>query len=317
MNSDTKLRVIFMGTPDFSVPALQALVGSRHEVIAVYSQPPRPKGRGQGVTSSPVHKFADQAGIPVYTPISLKKDQGAVKTFQDLNADVAVVAAYGLILPLSILEAPKYGCLNIHASLLPEWRGAAPIQRSILAGDTLSGITIMQMEEGLDTGPMISQTCVKITPQTNAKILHDQLMHVGAAMIVDTLDLIAKTGAKLEAIQQDDERSSYAPMLEKSEGKIDWTTPANVIDCQIRGLNPWPGVWCELQNGKRCKVLKAQVVHTKSDQKPGTLLDQNGCVVCGEGSVLELQTIRPEGAKDMDVVSAINGGHLSIGDVLS
>lgn len=311
------LKVVFMGTPDFAVPALQALIGSKHNVIAVYSQPPRPKGRGYEVTASPVHQLADKAAIPVYTPTSFKKDKAAIEMFKSLGADVAVVAAYGLILPKEILQTPQYGCLNIHASLLPRWRGAAPIQRAIMAGDKQSGITIMQMEEGLDTGPMVSESCVKITSETTSQILHDQLMHVGAAMIVDVLDDLRRSGKAPSARPQDESGACYAPMLKKSEGKIDWTLSAFDLDRQVRALTPWPGVWCIMENGKRCKLSFVHALEVPEQHPPGKVLDDKGLVACGHKTALQLIELRPEGSKDMNVLSAFNGGHLKVGDILT
>ena len=281
-----------MGTPDFSVPALDALIRT-HEVIAVYSREPKPKGRGHQIQKTPVQELAEQNNIPVFTPKSFKKDPDAVAQFQSLNADVAVVAAYGLILPLPVLTAPKYGCLNIHASLLPRWRGASPIQHAILAGDAKSGVTIMQMEEGLDTGPMLSKREIDISGMTTPQ-LHDALSTMGAEMIVDVLKKIPQGEI------QNDAKSVYAPMLKKEDGLIDWTKPAAEIDRQVRALNPWPGTFTHL-NGKRLKILSGRVVTS-----PG-----EGRIVCGDGSFYQIETLQPENAKAMDVKSAINGKYLS------
>lgn len=308
-----KLRVIFMGTPDFSVAALQAVLDSDHEVICVYTQPPRPKGRGQQLQKSPVQALAELAGVMVRHPKSLKKDEAARKDFIALNADVAVVAAYGLILPKDILEAPKYGCINIHASLLPRWRGASPIQRSILAGDDKSGITIMQMEEGLDTGPIISKEAVRITPAMTTPQLHDALSVMGGGMIVPVLDTLLRDGS-VHAEVQDESLTCYAPMLSKDDGRVDWTKTAIEIDRQIRALNPWPGVWTMTGDGRRLKILDAELAGGDSSV-PGTLIDKQGLVVCGKGSVLKLKAIQPDNAKPMDIASAINGKYLSIGAV--
>ncbi len=310
------LRVAFMGTPDFAVPALAALIDGPHEVVAVYSQPPRPKGRGHKVQPSPVHALAEAHGIPVYTPKSLKKDEVKHAKFKALDLDVAVVAAYGLILPREILEAPKYGCLNIHASLLPRWRGAAPIQYAVWEGDDESGITIMQMEEGLDTGPMIEKRSVKILPTTTAQSLHDELSALGGAMIIDVLDVLAEKGS-LEVEEQDDEFSTYAPMLAKDDGRVDWTQDAAAIDCQIRALNPWPGVWTETLAGKRVKILEAEPVTDRYTEAPGMLVDRTGHVVCGNDTALRLLKIQPESAKAMDVAGAVNGGYVHVDEAFS
>ena len=302
------MKIIFMGTPDFSVGALQVLINSEHEVIAVYSREPKPKGRGQQVQKTPVHELAEQNNIPVFIPKSFKKDPEAVAHFQKLEADVAVVAAYGLILPLSVLKAPKFGCLNIHASLLPRWRGASPIQHAIWKGDEVSGVTIMQMEEGLDTGPMLSKREINIEKLT-ANELHDALSVIGAEMIVEVLKDIPPGEV------QDDAQSIYAPMLKKEDGLIDWAQTSHEIDCQIRALNPWPGTYTSL-DGKRLKILSGEVVYTTFDEKPGTILPK-GAVACGNGLAYQIKMIQPENSKAMDVTSALNGHHLKLGSVLN
>lgn len=306
------LNIIFMGTPDFAVPALEKIINSNHHVVAVFSQPPRPSGRGQKLTKSPVHLCAEEHDIPVFTPENFKKDNEQARAhFKSLNADIAVVAAYGLILPQIILDAPKYGCLNIHGSLLPRWRGAAPIQRAIEAGDTETGITIMQMERGLDTGPMISKKKCPITKDTTAQSLHDALSQIGAEMIVETLDILARDGV-LKAEKQDDALSTYASMLSKQDGEIDWSRPAVELDCQIRGLNPWPGTWIKTAEGKTLKILEAALTDQQSNKPAGTFLDKKGHIVCGNGTVLQLQSVKPENAKAMDFISAVNGGHINL-----
>jgi len=309
------LRVVFMGTPDFSVAALQALLDSPHEIICVYTQPPRPKGRGQQLQKSPVHTLAESAGIPVRTPASLKKDEVSRQAFIDLKADVAVVAAYGLILPRPVLDAPRYGCLNIHASLLPRWRGASPIQRSIWAGDDETGITIMQMEEGLDTGPMILKRAIPIGAETTTPMLHDALAVLGGEMIGPVLDQLAAQG-RLDSEAQDESITNYAPLLSKDDGRVDWTQDAAQIDRQIRALNPWPGVWTLNADGVRLKIIEADPVIDKSDAGCGSLIDKEGHVACGNGSVLKLQRVQPDNGKPMDVASAINGGYLALGSRL-
>ncbi len=300
-----------MGTPAFAVPALDAL-NDAHDIIAVYSQPPRPAGRGYAVQKSPVHETADRLGIPVRTPRSFRiKDEGgeqAQHEFAALNADVAVVAAYGLILPRLVLAAPKYGCINIHASLLPRWRGASPIQHSIWKGDAESGVTIMQMEAGLDTGPMLRKGTVPVTDETTTPMLHDALSVMGGKLILETLaDIDA-----LDPIPQDDAQSTYAPMLDKKMGVIDWTRGADDISRQIRALNPWPGTYTTV-GGKRLKILAARP--TAGSGKPGTVLNRAGHIACG-GDALQLMQVQPDGGKPMDANAAINGNYLKPGDIL-
>lgn len=277
------MKIIFMGTPDFATPALQALIDSEHDVIGVYSQPPRPKGRGMVLTKSPVHELAEANNIPVYTPKSLRKSDEEQQKFSELNADVAVVAAYGLLLPKPVLDAPKYGCLNIHGSLLPRWRGASPIQHAIWKGDDVSGITIMQMDEGMDTGDMIAKFEIPITSDTTAQSLFDDLSNMGGDAILNVLNDIDN----IKPEKQDDALATHAPMLKKTDGEIDLNAPAHEIDCQIRGLNPWPGTFVQGLKG-RVKILKAHV----------------------DGEDLVFDLVQPEGKKAMDFKSAQNGGYL-------
>ncbi|MDD9899745.1 MAG: methionyl-tRNA formyltransferase [Alphaproteobacteria bacterium] len=309
MTAPRPLKVIFMGTPVFAVAALDALYEAGHDIVCVYSQPPRPAGRGHKVQLSPVHKRAEELGIPVRTPVSLKKDADARADFAALGADVAVVAAYGLILPQAVLDAPKFGCLNIHASLLPRWRGAAPIQRAILAGDTMSGICIMQMDAGLDTGDVILRDTVPIKDITTASTLHDALAAQGAGLVVKVLDGIDT----LPRTPQVEEGTTYAKMLSKEDGRIDWTQTAIEIERQLRALNPWPGVWC-MRNGKRLKVLEAEIADGSG--KPGAILHRDLIVACGEGA-LKLTRVQPQDKKPMDGLSYVNGLHLNVGDVLA
>lgn len=302
-----------MGTPDFAVPALERLIDSHHDVIAVYSQPPRPKGRGQQVQNSPVHEVAIRHDIPVFTPRSLKKDEQARKEFLMLHPDIAVVAAYGLILPKDILDGPKYGCLNIHGSLLPRWRGASPIQHAIWKGDHESGNCIMKMEEGLDTGPVISRRAVTIRPETTSPSLYAELAALGAAMIHEVIDDIAVRGALPPLATQDDAASTYAPMLKKEDGLIDWNQTATQIDCQIRGLNPWPGVFTFNGKGHRLKVLEAVPVPDTTNAPVGTMIDRKGQIACGGGSILKLVKVQPDNAKPMDIGGALNGRYVEDG----
>ena len=307
------LRIAFMGTPDFARLALQALIESDHEVVCVYSQPPRPKGRGKKIQKSPVHIMAEDAGIEVRTPLNFKNAED-LKAFEDLNLDVAVVAAYGLILPKALLDMPKHGCINIHASLLPRWRGAAPIHRAIWAGDDETGVTLMKMDEGLDTGDIITVQKTPITDRTTSPMLHNTLIDMGAEMIVKCLDTLSDKGT-LETTPQPEDGVTYAERLTKEEGRIDWTQKASDIDRQARALNPWPGTW-SLVNDKRIKILETKMTDEKTSEKPGTVL-ADGKISCGDRSVLMLSSIQPENKKPMDLKTALNGGHLRIGYVLS
>jgi methionyl-tRNA formyltransferase len=314
--NNPSLKIIFMGTPDFSVPALQSLINHpSFEVVAVYTQPARPAGRGQQLKPSPIQMVADAHHIPVYTPKSLKRDPDAVSIFQNLNADIAVVAAYGLILPLSVLNAPKHGCLNIHASLLPRWRGAAPIQRAIEAGDTASGITIMQMAEGLDTGDMLLKESVTIEPTATAQILHDALSAIGSKMIVTVLEKVLK-GEPLNPEIQDETLTNYAAMLKKEEGHIDWSDSAAKIDLKIRAFTPWPGCYTMSIDGKRIKILSGEYRNETTSKPTGTILSADGDIACGDG-IYRINLLQPENSKAMDFKSALNGKKIAIGDRLS
>jgi methionyl-tRNA formyltransferase len=272
------LRIVFMGSPEFAVPSLDALVEAGHEVVCVYSQPPRPAGRGKGERKTAVHERANELGIEVRTPRTLRgeEQQGL---FRSLDADVAVVAAYGLILPKPILEAPKAGCINVHASLLPRWRGAAPIQRAILAGDEFSGVTIMQMDEGLDTGPMLLKRELDIRDK-NAGQVTEELAKLGAAALIEWLDRPTSPEA------QPNVGVTYASKVDKAEARIDWGKPAAEIERQVRAFNPIPGAWFEA-NGERIKLLQAAVGTDASDE-PGRVLDDCLCVACGEGYIRPL-----------------------------
>lgn len=317
-----RLKIIFMGTPEFALPALMAIhLDQDFEVIAVYTQPPRPAGRGQKLKNSVIHDYAAAQGLPIFTPSSFKKDPNAVTQFQSLNADIAVVAAYGLILPPAILAAPRLGCLNIHGSLLPRWRGAAPIQRAIAAGDSETGITVMQMELGLDTGPMLMKSSVPITSITTAQSLHDELSHLGATMIVDVLDQLYR-GQPLTPEVQDNDLANYASLLSKDEGKIDWAQSAIKIDRKIRAFTPWPGGWCVDNTGKRFKILRGTVpdpqlaiglTHHTPGTPAGTILTSRGHIACGEGSIYQILEIQPENNRAMGFEDCVNGQKLRVG----
>lgn len=303
-------RIVFMGSPDFAVPALQALINQDANVVAVYTQPPRPKGRGQHLQKTAVHMLAEYCGIPVYHPASLKSHQEQHQ-FQQLQPDVAVVAAYGLILPQAILNTPRHGCLNIHASLLPRWRGASPIQHAIWYGDSQSGVSIMQMEPGLDTGPVILEGVTRLTSSTTAQSLHDELANMGAEMIPELLhELEAKSD--LAATPQNDSLATYAPLLRKEDGHIDWTQTAEQIDRQIRALNPWPGTWTEA-NARRFKITQASIAAVHSALPPGTLINHEGHVACAQPTTLKILQLQPDGAKAMEARAAVNGHYLQTG----
>jgi len=282
------MRVIFMGTPDFSVPALRALGETRHEVAAVYCQPPRAAGRGQQPRPSPVQRAAETLGLTVRHPARLR-DPADQAAFDALGADIAVVAAYGLILPQAILDAPRLGCLNIHASLLPRWRGAAPIHRAVMAGDAETGVCIMRMEAGLDTGPVLRRAAIPIGPEDTTGDLHDRLAVLGASLMIKVLS--DDPGGWLEAPQPAD-GVTYAAKIDKAEARIDWTAPARLVDRQIRGLSPFPGAWCTLPDGSRLKLLRSRLSEpTPPTAAPGTILDGMK-VACGSGAVTILQAQR-------------------------
>ncbi len=272
-----------MGTPAFAVPALRALVASGHEIMAVYTQPPRPAGRGGRVQPCAVQAEAERLGLPVLGPASLRRDPAAQTHFASLGLDAAVVAAYGLLLPAPMLAAPARGCLNIHASLLPCWRGAAPIQAAILAGDTASGVTIMQMDEGLDTGPMLLQEAVPLDNRSTASWLHDRLAAIGAALIVRAL-------AEAPVPQPQPGGDSYAPKLTRESGRLDWCQTATELDRQVRALNPWPGTWTTL-HGNLLKVLEAEP--EPDGGRPGETLDAELLVACGHGALRLTRLQRP------------------------
>lgn len=299
------MRVIFMGTPDFSVRALDALVRAGHDIAAVYSQPPRPAGRGKKERTSPVEAHARALGLDVRHPTSLKSPEEQA-AFAELNADVAVVVAYGLILPQAILDAPARGCLNIHASLLPRWRGAAPIHRAIMAGDAETGVGIMQMEAGLDTGPVLLEKRVSIGSEETTGDLHDRLSDVGAKAIVEALSRIDE----LSPQTQSEAGVTYAAKIDKAEARIDWTQPAETIDRQIRGLSPFPGAWCEI-GGVRTKVLRSRLCPGQG--VPGTVLNGT-CIACGEGAV-ELMLLQRAGKRAMAPAEFLTGN--SLPEVLS
>jgi len=309
------LRIVFMGTPEFSVPTLTEIVGQGHEVIACYTQPPRPGGRrGLELRKSPVHAQAEILGIPVFTPNSLKSHK-AQAVFAGHKADVAVVVAYGLLLPTAILAAPAHGCLNLHASLLPRWRGAAPINRAIMAGDTETGIMVMQMEKGLDTGPVAMTERLAIADNMTAGDLHDRLMILGADLMVRALSALERGG--LTFVPQTDDGVTYAAKIAKDETRIDWNTPAPDVHNHIRGLSPFPGAWTTLEIGGKSQRLKILASNTASGSgEPGTVLDDQLTIACGEGAV-RLERVQRAGKTAMSAAEFRHGGLLKAGTRLS
>jgi len=306
----SKLRIAFLGTPDFALPSLAALEQAGHQIACVYSQPPRPAGRGHREQPSPVHRFAEERGWRVRTPLTLRGAEEQ-EVFVSLDLDVAVVVAYGLLLPAAILEAPRLGCINVHASLLPRWRGAAPIHRALLAGDAETGITIMQMDEGLDSGPMLLRRSLPIGQEDTAQTLHDRLAALGAEALLEALEGLA--GGELQPQPQPEEGVTYAEKLRKEEGQLDWSLPAEVLDRQVRAFHPWPGAWFEFQ-GERFKVLAATPV--EGDGPPGKVLDRALTVACGEGA-LQLTRLQRAGKAPMAAEALLRGFPVPAGTRLS
>ncbi|AFK54537.1 methionyl-tRNA formyltransferase [Tistrella mobilis] len=311
MSTDTparaphRARVVFMGTPDFAVPSLDALVAAGHEVICVYTQPARPAGRGQKLQPTPVAARAEALGIPVRTPATLR-DPADRAAFADLGADIAVVAAYGLILPRPVLDAPAHGCINVHASLLPRWRGAAPIHRALLEGDAETGVTIMQMEAGLDTGPMLATCRVPIGPRMTAQELHDRLAADGAALLARTLPGVLD--GSITAEPQPEAGVTYAKKLEKAEGRIDWTADAARIDRLVRAFTPWPGAFFDLE-GESLRLIEAAPsdAAVPAGTVAGTLLADGRSVACGDGRALRLIRAQRAGRKPMTLDDLARG----------
>jgi methionyl-tRNA formyltransferase len=305
-----KLRIAFMGTPDFSVPALRALIDAGHEVVCVYSQPPRPSGRGQETRKSPVHLFAEERGIEVRTPERLKSAE-AHAAFKALDLDVAVVVAYGLILPKPILDAPRLGCLNIHASLLPRWRGASPIQRAIMAGDHETGVMVMRMDEGLDTGPVLMSDRVAIPERATAGWLHDRLSELGAGLIPRAIEAYACR--KISATPQPAEGATYAKKITPEETHIDWSKPAIEVDRLVRGLSPSPGAWSN-HGDVRVKILMTQLA--SGEGKPGSFIDDSLTVACGQDA-LKLIELQRAGRAAASADAFLRGYKITRGDQLT
>jgi len=297
------MRIIFMGTPDFAVPTLTEIVSSGHEVVAVYTRAPKPAGRGQAERRSPVHEAAEKFGIPVLTPRSLKGEEEQA-VFAAFGADVAIVVAYGLILPKPILEAPELGCLNLHGSLLPRWRGAAPIQRAVMAGDPRTGIMVMQMDEGLDTGAVGLIEEMPIGPDMTSGELHDRMMLVGADLMGRALAALER--GSLHFTPQAAEGVTYAQKIDKAEARIDWSKPAAEVHNLIRGLSPFPGAWFELElNGTKTRIKALRSTLTAGSGAPGTLL-ADLTIACGDGAI-RLTSVQREGKGAMDAATFVRG----------
>ncbi|MEO1206734.1 MAG: methionyl-tRNA formyltransferase [Pseudomonadota bacterium] len=315
------MRIVFMGTPEFSVPTLAAICDAGHDVIAVYSQPPRAAGRGQSERKSPVHKFADAAGITVHTPVSFKAASD-VETFQDLEADAAVVVAYGLIVPRSILDAPKLGCYNMHASALPRWRGAAPIQRAIMSGDTHTAAIAMRMEAGLDTGPICLSEQIAIGENMTAGELHDVLATTGASVMVEALKKLE--AGELQETPQDEEGVTYAAKIEKAEARLDFDRPARDVHNHVRGLSPFPGAWFEVarnDKSERIKVLRSICVDNETpvtaSYPPGTVTDGPCLTIqCNPGTV-QFTELQRAGKRPCPAHDVLCGFPMPAGEQLS
>ena len=303
-------RLVFMGTPEFAVPSLTALVAAGHDVVSVYTQPPRPAGRGKKPRATPVHMAADHQGIAVRTPETLRSAEEQ-DILSALGADAIIVVAYGLILPKAVLDAPRFGCLNVHASLLPRWRGAAPIQRALLAGDAETGISIMLLDEGLDTGPVLLQQTIAMTPGETAGTLHDRLAELGAVLIVQAVDGLSE--GSLVAMDQPGDGATYARKIDRSEGEIDWGQSAEDIDRQVRALSPSPGAWFR-RGSERVKVFACTIAAGESGI-PGKVLDDRLTIACGHGA-LRLEQLQREGRKAMDVDAFLRGQALPPGTQL-
>lgn len=297
------MRIIFMGTPEFSVPTLTEIVSSGHEVVAVYTRAPKPAGRGQEERKTPVHLAAEGFGIPVFTPKSLRGEAEQL-LFASHDAELAVVVAYGLLLPKPILQAPALGCLNLHGSLLPRWRGAAPIQRAVMAGDAQTGVMVMQMDEGLDTGPVALGEVIPVGPDMTAGELHDAMMRVGADLMGRALAALER--GSLDFVPQPEEGAVYAKKIEKAEARIDWSRPAQEVHNHIRGLSPFPGAWFEIVlGGKPVRVKALRSTMASGSGAPGTLLD-GLTIACGDGAV-RLTQVQREGKGAMDAATFLRG----------
>ncbi len=302
------MRIVFMGTPDFAAPAFKAILDEGHDIIAAYTRPPAKSGRGMKLTPSPIHSLAEAAHVPVKTPDSLKQ-AAELEAFAEMAPDLAIVVAYGMILPQSWLDVPRLGCWNIHASLLPRWRGAAPIQRAIMAGDEETGVAIMQMQAGLDTGPvLLSQSCAIASDDTAAS-LHDKLSVLGGAALRDAL----RQAGQLTPQEQDQQGICYAEKIDKAEARLDWRKPASVLDAQIRGLSPFPGAWFDV-DGTRVKILRARPINGQGPA--GQVADEGAIIYCGQGAI-ELIDVQRAGKTAMPANAFMRSGVLPAGKLLT
>lgn len=311
----TALKIIFAGTPEFAATSLRAVLASGYRVMAVLTQPDRPAGRGRKIEISPVKQLALQHRLAIWQPSTLR-DVTVQQQIRDLQADLMIVAAYGLILPAPVLQAPELGCINVHASLLPRWRGAAPIQRAILAGDHETGITIIRMDEGLDTGDMLLRRSCPILEDDTGGSLHDRLASLGAATLIEALESLQ--AGDLRATAQDSAQASYAGKLDKSEARINWSVSAGLVDRQVRAFNPWPVAFTTLPDGRRLRIWRARPLTDTGQAEPGTVIDlsrQGFNVACGEG-VLQLQQMQLPGGRNLPAADLINASPLAVGDRL-
>ncbi|MGN0512320.1 MAG: methionyl-tRNA formyltransferase [Lachnospiraceae bacterium] len=300
------MKIVFMGTPDFAVGTLHALAESEHEILAVVTQPDKPKGRGKALQPTPVKEEALRYGIPVYQPKKVREEEFQA-VLRELNPDLIVVVAFGQLIPKSILELPRYGCVNVHASLLPKYRGAAPIQWAVIDGEKESGVTIMKMDEGLDTGDMIAKAVVPLAADETGGSLFDKLSQIGAQLLIDTIPALEAGTAVCEK-QPQESPTPYAAMLNKKMGLIDWNQDASVIECLIRGLNPWPSAYTYLK-GKTLKIWQAKVVETQQEAEPGTVIcvDKKQLVVACKTNALSIQRLQLEGKKQMETEAFLRG----------
>ena len=310
------MKIVFMGTPDFAVGTLHALAESEHEILAVVTQPDKPKGRGKALQPTPVKEEAMRYGIPVYQPKKVREEEFQV-VLRELNPDLIVVVAFGQLIPKSILELPRYGCVNVHASLLPKYRGAAPIQWAVIDGEKESGVTIMKMDEGLDTGDMIAKTVVPLASDETGGSLFDKLSQVGAQLLLDTIPALEEGTVVCEK-QPEESPTPYAAMLNKKMGLIDWSQDASVIECLIRGLNPWPSAYTYLK-GKTLKIWQAKVVEKQHEEEPGTIIevDKKHLVVACKTNALLIERLQLEGKKQMETEAFLRGYAIETGAQVS
>ena len=306
------MKIVFMGTPDFAVGTLHALAESEHEILAVVTQPDKPKGRGKALQPTPVKEEAMRYGIPVYQPKKVREEDFQV-VLRELNPDLIVVVAFGQLIPKSILELPRYGCVNVHASLLPKYRGAAPIQWAVIDGEKESGVTIMKMDEGLDTGDMIAKTVVPLAADETGGSLFDKLSQVGAQLLLDTIPALEEGTVVCEK-QPEESPTPYAAMLNKKMGLIDWSQDASVIECLVRGLNPWPSAYTYLK-GKTLKIWQAKVVEKQHEEEPGTIIevDKKHLVVACKTNALLIERLQLEGKKQMETEAFLRGYAIETG----